>query len=359
MAIRIRRGAPAGKTRKLRGEHGERPMIRYPSRLGRRPFGSALVTGTDQSKSEVWYPATTTSTTTIPPLGCLDTYEMPLLLGNFDESFYLTSLFSQLSYNALWLKFDPPTVAAAKLELEIRARNPDGVPVWWSNFDLVTPDPGGGENLTGTLTGAWETVIGSKLPGPWSAVELSGLRLFMEEQGVFSTVVDLAGVKVNLYDAGDVFLESIYPTYAASTWDNIWRAPAGWANVAPPMTQWLDVTTNAFWNPGSGVSWNAGGWWDIGAQGPPIGISAIGKAWNDALRPLAIRIDHDDLPTIAVVDTIASAVRYGKRLNVAPMEVVDLYSADDWAQDLEILNFGTPNPTPGTKITKIEVLHCI
>jgi hypothetical protein len=250
------------------------------------------------------------------------------------------------------VKFENPVNGAAKIEVEFRSRHNVSVPRWWTNMDSITPDPPG-QSLAGVLIGSFENIVSPKYSGPWSAAELSNLRLFMEESTASFDILDLSGVRVNLYDGGDVLIETIYPNEIPNNLINMFRSPE--LVPAPSGTIWRDRTSNAYWTAGGGAAWNAGGWWDV-ISGPNMQINAFGKSWNDNLRPLAFRITHDAAPT-GTIYCGASAVKFGELSNYGSLDVIDLAEVDDWSQDFELINWNSP--PIGAKITKMEVLECI
>ncbi len=294
---------------------------------------------------------TTTTTTTYGLLG----FEMVDYIQDFDsDDFYWTSLGTERTWNAVFLEFEDPVNAAAKIQLEIRTRHDFNVPRWWTNIGGITPDPSGGESIQGLATGSFENILGSVFSagGPWSAAELANLRLFMEQSTGALTNLDLSGVRIHLYDAGDVLLETVYPNGIYSDQANIYRSPQ--LDTAPSGYQWVDRTSDTYWTGNANCVWNAGGWWDIG--GGTAQLSSIGESWNDNLRPLAFRLTHDVAPS-GDVRGGASAVTYGKRWTYTSLSIIDLAEVDDWAQDFEIIEW-LASPA-GAKVTKVEVLEPI
>lgn len=270
-----------------------------------------------------------------------------------DDSRFLRSYSAQdPGTTRIFFKFDDPTQGANKLEVAVRSRHDTSAPSWLADLSLISPDPGS-QTLTGSVTGSFETIVGAKMTGPWTQVNLAGLRLGLTENVTLSTL-DLSGVEVRLYDAGDVLLETIYPNEVVVEAENFFRQPD--LATAPAGTQWVDRTSNTYWTPNSGFSWNAGGWWDTLVLGPPAELSAIGKSWNDNLQPLAMRITHDASPT-GDLSGLASGVRYGRRLTYTSLAIIDFAEVDLWAQDMEVISW-TSHPS-GQKVTKIEVLECI
>ncbi len=255
------------------------------------------------------------------------------------------------SFSSMYMLFQNPTQGADKLEVAIRTRHDTSVPSWTVDMQLITPDPIS-QTFTGVLTNEFEDIVGAKLSGPWTMGNLASLRLFLGENVTLSNL-DISGVEIRLYNASDVLLETIYPNEVVSLADGIFRYPI--LDTAPLGTLWVDRTDVSFWTPNAGFTWNVGGgYWDINATGPPGQLFAAG-IWNNGLKPLAMRLTHDAVPT-GTLDGLASAVRYGRRLNYASGDVVDFAEVDLWSQDMDVISWGFK--PAGAKITKIEFLEC-